>query len=144
MAGDITNVMEPKQIIDMVVNVLDQYGYSHTTRKGELTLTVHRKNEHGFDIVLEIGFRENTLYFNDFHWHFDNSEKEIEDMLDLLLSGLTGTARIKAFSKKGAAYKWTLETQDNDGQWNAQDTMSVIGPGFGNKTEIHYLQNQLI
>ncbi len=108
------------------------------------TLTIHCKKEHGFDMVLETDFGENTLYFNDFHWHFDNSEPEIEEMLNLLLSGLTGTARIKVFSKKGAAYKWTLETQDNDGQWNAQDTMSVMSPGIWHKTEIYYLQNYLV
>lgn len=133
-------MFEPNELIDTVINVLQQYDYEFT-RKSETELKVHRKGEHGFDIVLETSYRENTLYFEGFHWHFGNLDWEIEEMLDLLLAGLTGAAKIKVFSKKGTACKWELEIEDNDGQWKSHGTVSLMRMDFWNEAKITYLQN---
>ncbi|MFB2118918.1 hypothetical protein [Parapedobacter sp. 2B3] len=58
-AREITNMVEPKELIDTIITVLQQYDYKFT-RKSETELKVHRKGAHGFDIVLETSYRENT------------------------------------------------------------------------------------
>jgi hypothetical protein len=65
-------------------------------------------------------------------------------MLNQLVLGLTGIARIKEYSKKNKSYKWTLQMQDRDGNWYDNGTMGLLSINFWTQTEIKYLQNDLL
>ncbi|MFZ5376299.1 MAG: hypothetical protein ACOZAN_01360, partial [Patescibacteria group bacterium] len=54
------------------------------------------------------------------------------------------SSRIKEYSKKNKAYKWTLQMQDRDGNWYDNGTMGLLNLNFWTKTEIKYLQNDLL
>jgi hypothetical protein len=79
-----------------------------------------------------------------FHWHFENTEEEINEMLNQLVFGLTGIARVKEFSKNAKPFKWKLELQDKDGNWFDNGTMTLLNINFWTKTKIKYLQNDLL
>ena len=84
------------------------------------------------------------MHFGTFHWHFDNNEEETNEMLNQLIFGLTGIARLKELSKNNKAYKWTLQIQDKEGNWFNNGTMGLMNFNFLTKPDIKYLQNDLL
>lgn len=84
------------------------------------------------------------LYFGPFHWHFDNSEEETNEMLDYIAFGLEGIARLKEYSIKGKGYKWTVQMQDQDGNWLDDETMALVNIKFNAEYDVKYLQNEII
>ena len=132
------------QIIDDIIAELSKYPNLRYERKNDHELKIFRNNANGFDIFLETWVREHTLHLGSFHWHFDNNAQETEEMMEQLLRALLGLIRIKEFSKKGEAYKWTLQIQDVDGNWIDDGTMSTMNFDFWNKSEIRYLQNKTV
>lgn len=136
--------MTEQTIIGKVVEKLDKYPDINYNKKNDSELEIFCRNENGFDILLQTDQRENTLYFGAFHWHFDNNEEETNELLDQLVLGLTGVARLKEFSKNGKAYKWRLQIQDGDGNWSDNGTMGLVNFNFWTKTVIKYLQNDLL
>lgn len=136
--------MTEQNIIDIVVEKLNKYPDVKFYKKNDSELEIFCRDDKGFDILLQTDPRENTLYFGIFHWHFDNTEDEINEMLNQLVFGLTGIARLKVFSKNGKAYKWTLQIQDRDGNWFDNETMGLMNFNFWTKAEINYLRNDLL
>src|SRR5690554_7134099 len=136
--------MKEQNIIDFVVEKLIKYPDIKYDKKSDSELEIFCRDEQGFDILLQLDQRENTLHFGTFHWHFDNNEEEIDEMLNQLVFGLTGIARLKELSKNGKAYKWTLQIQDRDGNWFDNGTMGLMNFNFWTKTGIKYLQNDLL
>ena len=65
-------------------------------------------------------------------------------MLDQLIFGLTGAARLKEFSKSGKAFKWTLQIEDREGNWYDNGTVGLFNLNFWTKTEVTYFQNDLL
>ncbi len=131
-------------IIDSIVQRLSLYPEIIFERRNDSELKIFNKDKKGFDILLQLAQREHTLHFNTFHWHYDNNEEEINEMLTQLAFGLTGISRLKEYSKNGKAYKWTLQIQDRDGNWYDNGTMGLMNFNFWTKTEIKYLQNDLL
>ncbi|MDN4167104.1 hypothetical protein QWY31_16455 [Cytophagales bacterium LB-30] len=109
--------MTEQNIIDTVVEKLNKYPDIKFDKKNDSELEIYSRDDKGFDILLQTDQRENTLHFRTFHWHYDNTEEETNEMLNQLVFGLTGIARLKEFSKNGKAYKWTLQIQDREGTW---------------------------
>ncbi len=136
--------MKEENIIEFVLEKLKKYPDIKYDKKSDSELEIFCRDEKGFDILLQIDKRENTLHFGAFHWHFDNIEEETNEMLNQLLFGLTGIARLKEFSKDGKAFKWTLQIQDRDCNWYDDGTMGLMNFNFWSKTEIKYLQNDLL
>ena len=131
-------------IIDTVIEKLKKYPDIKYYKKNDSELEIFCRDEKGFDILLQVNQRENTLHFETFHLHFNNNEDETNEMLNQLVFGLTGITRLKKFSKNGKAYKWTLQTQDKDGNWFDNGTMGLMSLNFWTKADIKYLQNDLL
>lgn len=136
--------MTDRNVIDKVIKKLNKYPHISYNKKNDRVLEIFCRDKDGFDILLQTDHLENTLHFGAFHWHFDNNEVGTIEMLNQLVLGLTGIARLKEFSKDGKAYKWKLQIQDKDGNWFDSQTMGRINFNFWSKTEIKYLQNDLL
>ncbi len=131
--------------MEIVVEKLIKYPDIKFIKKNnnkELIIFSHDNN--GFDILLQMFPKENTLYFGNFHWHFKNTEEMTNAMLNQLIFGLTGIVRVKEFSKNSKAYKWTLQIQDREGKWLDTETTGLMNFNFWTKTDIKYLQNNLL
>jgi hypothetical protein len=135
--------MDPN-ILDAIMGKLAQYPAVNFTRKSDAELEIFPRDEHGFPIYIQLDQRENTLHFGSFHWHYDNTEEETNDLLDHLLLGLTGLARVKEFARHGKAYKWELEVQDQTGTWHSDGTMGTFSFNFWVKPQVRYLRNDLL
>lgn len=137
--------MTHKEIIPFIVNKLKKYPDIKFEIKNDSDLHIYPRNDKGFAISLSIHERENTLYFGDsYHWHYDNTIAEQTKLLDQIVFGLTGIARIKVWTKNLKAYKWTLELQNRDGNWLSDGTIGIINLNFWVKPEFYYLQNDLL
>jgi hypothetical protein len=136
--------MADQNIIDKVVEKLNKYPDIKFEKRNDSELEIYRRDDKGFDILLQTGHRENTLHFGTFHWHFDNNDEETTEMLNQFVFGLTGVARLKEFSINGKAYKWTLQIQDSNGNWLDNGTMRLMNLNFWAKADVKYLQNDLL
>lgn len=136
--------MTGQDIIDNVIEELTKYPVVKFQKRNNDELKIFRNDEYGFDITLQTNVRENTLHFGSFHWHYENSEEEIDEMLSQLIFALVGLVRIKEFSKNGTAYKWTLQVKDSAGNWHNNGTMQTINLKFWITTDISYLQNTVL
>jgi len=136
--------MAEENIIDTIVEKLIKYPDIKFQKISDCELEIFCNDENGYDIFLQTDPRENTLYLGTFHWHFDNTKEEIDEMLNQLIFSMTGISRLKEFSKNGKAFKWTLQVQDRDGNWYDNGTMGVMKFNFWTKADIKYLQNNLL
>ena len=136
--------MPKDKIIDIVVETLSKYPEVRFQKNSDNEVEIFCNDENGFDILLQTDQRENTLHFGAFHWHFENNEEETTELLDQLLLGLTGLARLKEFSKSGKAFKWVLQVQDAEGNWHDNGTMALMNFSFWARTRIRYLQNRIL
>lgn len=136
--------MTNQNIIDIVVAELTKYPIVKFQKKNSHELIIYSNDKYGFDIVLQTDIRENTLYFGSFHWHYENTEEEIDEMLNQLVFALIGLVRIKEFSKNGIAYKWTLQVKDSEGNWRDNGTMQTINLKFWITSHISYRQNAIL
>lgn len=133
-----------RTILDVVTEKLKQHPAVSFTRKSGTELEIYPRDEDGFPIYIQLDQRENTLHFGSFHWHYDNTEEETNDLLDQLWLGLTGLARVKEFTRQGNAYKWALEVQDQAGTWQPYGTMGTFSMTFWIKPQVRYLRNKLL
>lgn len=136
--------MNNQRIIETIIEKLKKYPDIKFQKNNDDELEIYCRDKSGFDILIQIDQKGNTLHFGSFHWHFENNEEETNDMLNQLVFGLTGIVRIKEFSKKNKAYKWTLQMQDREGNWYDNGTMGLFNINFWTKTKIKYLQNDLL
>jgi hypothetical protein len=90
-----------RTILDVITEKLAQYPAVSFTRIGDTKLEIYPRDEGGFPIYIQLDQRENTLHFGSFHWHYDHTEEETNDLLNQLLLGLTGLARVKEFTRQG-------------------------------------------
>ncbi|WP_028980147.1 hypothetical protein [Sporocytophaga myxococcoides] len=136
--------MTELSIIESIIEKLSINPEIKFERRNNSELEIFNKDKNGFNILLQLAQREHTLHFGTFHWHYDNNEEEIGEMMTHLVFGLTGIARVKEFSKNGKSYKWTLQVVDRDGNWYDNGTMAFMNLNFWTKAEIKYLQNNLL
>ena len=133
-----------RTLIDAITDKLEQYPAVQFTRRSDNELEIHPRDEFGFSILLQLDQRENTLHFGSFHWHYDHTEEETNELLDQLFLGLTGLARVKEFARQGKAYKWVLEVQDQVGTWHPYGTLGTFSLNFWTKPQVSYLRNDLL
>ncbi|MDF1697664.1 MAG: hypothetical protein P1U56_17595 [Saprospiraceae bacterium] len=103
------------------------------------------KDDNGFEIFIQQGERENTVHFGAWHFHFNNDEDGINELLDYLGFGMSTLGRLKVYLRSGEEYKWTFEIKNvDDGNWYPAGTMSLMNFKFWEKTILKYYQNDLI
>jgi hypothetical protein len=136
--------MAEQNIVNTILDKITKYPQIIFEQNSENEFRIFANSESGFDIILELAARENTLHFGTFHWHFSNDPEDINSMLNMIAMALTGHARIKEFSKNGNAYKWTVQVQDEAGQWHDNGTMGLFNFNFWTKPDVRYLRNTFV
>jgi hypothetical protein len=136
--------MATNKIIQTITEKLLKYPNIKFEVVNDNELEILKDNVNGFNICIQTADRENTMHFDNFHWHFDNNEEETNELLNQLIFGLRGITRIKEFSRNSKPYKWTQQIQDRDNNWHDNGTMGTFNLNFMSKTEIKYYQNSLL
>lgn len=139
-------VKEMNDLIENISNKLkDRYPNVEFRIENKYEMTILRKDENGFEIFVQQGVKENTLYFGNWHFHFDNDKDGIKELSDYLGFGMSKLGRLKACLRRGKEYKWTFETKnEDDGIWYPAGTMGLINFQFWKKPIVKYYQNDLI
>lgn len=132
-----------QNIIDLIIDELTKHPEISYRRPNANELQILGTPTQGFDITLCIDVRENMLLFDHFHWHYDNTEEEIDEMLNQITYVLFGVIRIKEFSNNKRPYKWVLQVQDQNGNWCDDQTMGKINKFLG-EPDIRYFQNMIL
>ena len=132
-----------QSVIDLIIDGLTKHSELSYRRPNANELKIFGTPIQGFDITLYIGIRENMLIFDQFHWHYDNTEEEIDEMLNKITYALFGYIRIKEFFNNKQPYKWVLQVQDQKGNWYDDQTMGKINTFLG-KPDNRYLQNMIL
>lgn len=144
--------MMQKSIIDTIKEKLQSYPQIRTEQASSNQLTIFASDENGFDIVIYSDAQNGAIYFNGFHYHFDELPLDtLEDTQDALnsiarlaLYGMTGQARLKELSKTGKPFKYILQIQRDDGQWMDHGSNGRLFFKYWAKTSVRYLQNHHI
>lgn len=134
---------------DLIKNITEnlQERYPNVSFKvdNENGLTIEPNNKSGFKIYIQEEERENTIYFNSWHFHFEKDKDGKNELLDYLIFGMSKSGRLKTFSRKGKEFKWTFETLNKeDGKWYSSGTTGLINLKLWQKTDVKYFQNDLI
>jgi hypothetical protein len=109
-------------------------------------LIIKSDDDNGFEIYIQQSERENTIHFNSWHFHFENTKEGKNELLDYLIFGMSKFGRLKTYLKNGKEYKWTFETfeEEEEEEWYSEGTMGLINLRFWEKPEVKYYQNDLI
>lgn len=108
-------------------------------------LIIEPKSDNGFKILIEQADSENTIYFNSWHFQFENTKDGKNELIDYLILGMSKEGRLQTYLRNGKEYKWTFETQnEEDKNWYSIGTTGLINLKFWQKPKIKYYQNDLI
>lgn len=134
--------MNNQEIIDYIISLLTRHTTFKFEKDGDNLMIYAHDEEIGLDILLMTEENENTLYLGEFfHWHFNLNEEDTNQMIDWIIYGLTGYARVKEFSKRGKPYKGILQIRDKNDVWQDKETMRLSNFYFWIKPTIKYHQN---
>ncbi len=131
-----------QSLFDAIEQILSSYPTVVVERPAFNQMIINANSENGFYIGILTDPKEYTLYLQDFHWHFD--QNEIDEVLQLIVCGLTGVLRIKVYSKNGQDYKWIMQQKNSKGQWENKLTTAILNLLFWVNPEIRYLQNDSV
>lgn len=134
--------MQPEQIIDNIIDGLRLCPNIEFYRNKPHELKILGSGRGGFDIRVYTGYREHLIYLDDFHWHFDNNERENTEMYDVILKALLGQIRIQILSHNGTEFKWILQRQE-DGNWVDEMMTGTFNQKFYRTPDIYYRQNSV-
>lgn len=108
-------------------------------------LIIPAENEFGYDIKVVTGERENLLFLNNYHEHFECSDIEDEALLESFWWALTKKARLKVYSKSNREFKWVFQFFDDmDRKWQTLGAASKLTYQFWKKSEVNIYQNNII
>lgn len=110
------------------------------TDQGDLSLP--KKEEQGFNILVQEGKREHALHFDAWHLHFAIGEEGQKELLAYLKLGLSSASRLEVFSRNKKPYKWTFERYEAaDDYWQPLNTMGLLNFKIWQRTSVAYYQN---
>jgi hypothetical protein len=125
--------------IDEIVSRLKKYPEAEYELNAE-SITVSPTVENGFPVTLTDNRNGNyTVAFDFWHEEFDNEN----DALNCFAFGLSKDCRLKVTKKGNRPIKWTVESNVS-GIWKEDSTTGLINLSFWKKSEIEFLQNDLI
>ena len=111
-------------IIETVQNCLSRFPQLKYEFEGENQLTVY-SNTAVCNIYIKFLEREHTMFFERWHWHFENNETENLAFVETLLGIISNSAKVKVFKRFGKPYRWDLELPAN-GQIKKKPTPLVL------------------
>lgn len=127
------------KIINEIVSRLERYPEADYTLNAK-SISVNPKNKNGFPVILtDNGNMNFTVAFDFWHEEFDNEN----DALNCFAFGLSKDCRLKLTKKGNRPIKWTVESNEN-GIWKVGSTTGLMNFAFWKKSEIEFLQNDLI
>jgi len=129
--------MESSEFFRQITEALQRYSLVLKPIKNGIIINTGCKN--GFDIALEYRNQEYKLTFDGWQKQCDDPD----EITEILIRGITGTARIKKYCNRGHPFKWMLQLYD-DGQWKDQFTNIILTIDFGSKTKFRYLINDCL
>jgi hypothetical protein len=104
----------------------------------ESSITVLPLENDGFIVGLAVYPDGYAVFFEGWHEDFRDGEEALD-----FAFGLSIECRLKEYRRGSFAYKWTIESREN-GQWIEYSTTGLFLFPFWKKSEIRYLQNNLI
>jgi len=96
------------EIIEIVKHYLSQFPQLRYAFEDEYKLTIY-SNTTSSNIHIQFWEREHTMFFERWHWHFDNNNRENFAMVETLGIILCNRAKVKVFKRFGKAYRWDME-----------------------------------
>ena len=114
---------------------LDEYG-----------IAIYPNCQNGFNLALRFDFEEDNykINFNEWSRRFENSEEDEDELGDLIIAALVGTARIKEVFKGGRSYRWELQVQGKNNLWVHYSTTAIATLDFWSKKSELYLINDCL
>ena len=132
-----------KTLVEEIAERLTESNIDFQIDQNEITII--QRDENGFQILIQFDDRENTLYFDTWHIHFENDEAGINELLEYLWIGLTKFGRLKTFYRNGKEYKWSFESfNPEDAKWYPMGITAKLNFKFWQKREIKFFQNEMI
>lgn len=107
-------------------------------RKGNSIIALPKAPQ-GFPVRYDYSSRHVVSYLG-WHEEFDNQD----EALNCFAFGLSNVCRLKVLKKGSFSYKWTVEAQDEHGNWYEDSTTGLFIFPFWMKTTTLILQNHLI
>ena len=107
--------------------------------ENENSISIVPDSEHGFTVSLVVNGNTYTVSFDG--WHEDFQDKE--EALNCFAFGLSSDCRLKEYRRGNSAYRWTLESKEEEG-WAEDSTTGLLFFPFWRKVEIRYLQNNIL
>ena len=125
-------------VIEEFKDKLRNYPYARYAAD-EHSISIFPDSETGFTVSLVIHGNNYTVYFDG--WHEDFQDQE--EALNCLAFGLSTDCRLKEYRRGNFTHKWTVESRER-GVWAEESTTGLLLFPFWNKTEVRYLQNDLL
>ena len=126
-------------------NLTERYTNIDFKIKTDNTIVIEPKSDNGFNIIIEQSERENTIYFNTWHFHFENTKDGKNELIDYLIFGMSKNGRLKTYKRNDKEYKWTFEIfNENEQKWYPAGTTGLIDLKFWKKPKVEYYQNDFI
>lgn len=102
-------------------------------------ISVFPASDEGFTLSLYEHERGFTVSFAGWHEEFQDKD----EALNCFAFGLSSGCRLKEIRRGSFAYKWTVESKENENRVEDSTTGLFFFP-FWKKKEVRYLQNNLI
>lgn len=134
------------KLITSIRSILDKnYPKVQYEITGENQLLIPTVSKTGFEILVQSGKDDCILHFDNWHWHFENTENGNNELTYFLGNGLSKIGRLKVHAKKDKEHKWTFESKNAiDDTWYSMGTVGTINLKLWQKTKVKYYQNDLI
>jgi len=114
--------------------------YPHARYKAEDDyIVVFPTSDAGFEVALTVLEDEYQVSFEGWYEKFESKE----EALDCFAFGLSAQCRLREYRRGGVAYKWTLESREDDA-WVEGGTVALLFFPYWRRREARYLQNNLI
>jgi hypothetical protein len=104
------------------------------------SLTVFSSGLTGFPVSYQFSNSEHLVSFLGWHETFGIAQEAV----DCFGFGLSKKCRLQVWKKGSFQYKWIVETQNENGLWQARSITGLLFFPFWMKTETVILQNDLL
>ncbi|MCH2231787.1 MAG: hypothetical protein MK105_15745 [Crocinitomicaceae bacterium] len=133
-------------VIQKIREILDEsYPEIIYNIENGVELSIDKTAQNGFDVRVIDASSESIIYFNQWHWHFDNNSNDVDQLYLIFGYALSKHGRLKAFIKGGKEYKWNFETLNSlDGEWTVFGTTGTVNLKFWLEPTVKIYQNEMI
>ena len=122
-----------------IENTLRRFTGAQVTRYAT-GIMIKAASAKGFDMSVMVDDGRYALYLD--NW---TEEFESDDLARRTFeAALTGEARLRVDALSGRAWRWTLETLDEAGNWVAESTTSHVVWRFWGRPSVIYLRNVFV